>query len=201
MTEYEDVLNDYIPKELVGYISLLLVHENVTLKITKERTSKLGDYYYHPLKGHCISINYNLNPYSFTITLLHELAHLKAFKIFSRNIKAHGQEWKFTFKALMYYPLKTNAFPNDVRIALMKHMKNPKASSVRDINLKKVLRNYDENSALYVFVDDIPFDAYFELKNGSIFKKIEKLRTRYKCKKIDDGRLYFVNGSAEAKRI
>ena len=70
--------------------------------------------------------------------LLHELAHLKAFKVFSSNIKPHGQEWKDSFIALMYYPLRTESFPDDIKIALMRHMKNPKASSVRDIELRKV---------------------------------------------------------------
>jgi hypothetical protein len=171
------------------------------LTITEERQSKLGDYLLHPQKGHMISINGDLNPYSFSITLIHELAHLKAFKLFSSKIKPHGEEWKESFRALMYYPIRTNAFPDEIKIALMQHMKNPKASSVRDIELRKVLMKYDEGRGVIAFVEDVPFDRVFTLKNGTRFQKVEKLRTRYKCVNVDTSKLYYVNATAEVIHV
>jgi predicted SprT family Zn-dependent metalloprotease len=35
------------------------------------------------------------------ITLIHEISHLVAFEKFGRNIKPHGNEWKYSFQRLM----------------------------------------------------------------------------------------------------
>ena len=198
---YEKLLKDYLPAPILSFICSVLAQEKVYFIIAGDRTSKLGDYHFNPRKGHIISINDSLNSYSFAITLIHELAHLKAFKVFSSNIKPHGQEWKDSFIALMYYPLRTESFPDDIKIALMRHMKNPKASSVRDIELRKVLIKYDDNSDGYMLVDDIDDGLVFQLKTGEQFIKKEKLRTRYKCENIRNGRLYYVSRTAEAKII
>ncbi len=46
----------------------------------------LGDYRNsHAGKGHRISVNGNLNKYSFLITLLHELAHLFTYERFGHR--------------------------------------------------------------------------------------------------------------------
>lgn len=197
-SEFEKALKDFLPEELLSYVSAILSSEKVYLILAKDRLTKLGDYHLNPTKGHVISVNSNLNIYSFSITLIHELAHLKAFKIYSNQIKPHGEEWKCTFQNLMAYPLKTNAFPNDIKLALLRHMKNPKASSVRDIELRKALSVFDEGED-FVLVDDVPFEKKFRLKNGDRFMKVEKLRTRFKCRNLDNGRMYFVSRTAEAE--
>ena len=79
----------------------LLLHK-VQLTITRERATKLGDYRHaHMGRNHRISVNGNLNKYSFLITLLHELAHLFVFEKFKNMVAAHGVEWKNEFAAIL----------------------------------------------------------------------------------------------------
>jgi hypothetical protein len=50
-------------------------------------------------------------------------------------------------------------------------------------------------------VESLPNNAKFMLKNGLVFQKGEKLRTRYKCYCESNGRWYFVSALAEVKRL
>ncbi|MDZ7848645.1 MAG: hypothetical protein U5L96_18960 [Owenweeksia sp.] len=72
----------------------LLRSEPVMLKIVSPRKTKFGDYRFPQKRDprHRISLNSNLNPFAFLITLIHEMAHLKAFKDYGHKIKAHGPE-------------------------------------------------------------------------------------------------------------
>ena len=68
-------LKTYIPQQSIAKISFWLNEYDCQLKIVKARKTKLGDYKF--IKGrHFITINENLNQYSFLITLTHEIAHL-----------------------------------------------------------------------------------------------------------------------------
>ena len=84
----------YIPKSAKNYLSDILSEERISLIVKKERKTKHGDF--RVLKtGDCqITINSNLNPFRFLITLIHEIAHYKAYKIYKRKIRPHGKEWK-----------------------------------------------------------------------------------------------------------
>jgi predicted SprT family Zn-dependent metalloprotease len=69
-------------------------------------------------KNHRISVNGNLNKFSFLITLLHELAHLLAFENYGNRIQAHGKEWKFVYSNLLKDFIDKKIFPPDVESAL-----------------------------------------------------------------------------------
>ena len=88
-------LQDYLPEgsfeEVVFYLQQYKVH----LTISRQRQSILGDYRHaHTNKNHRISVNGNLNKYSFLITLLHELAHLFTFEKYGNRVQSHGRERK-----------------------------------------------------------------------------------------------------------
>ena len=92
-------LSDFLPPgtsdPVLGYLNQHGVH----LTISRARKSVLGDYrnrYQH--QPHRISVNGNLNPYAFLITLLHELAHLLCHVRHGHFVKPHGAEWKQCFK-------------------------------------------------------------------------------------------------------
>ena len=92
-------------------------------------------------------------------------------------------------------------FPNDIRVALQKHLQHIKASSTADQNLQRVLHLYDKNPENVITVESLPSGARFSLKNGLVFQKGEKQRTRYKCYCETNGRWYFVSALAEAKMM
>ena len=188
----------YIPEQTVAPIAEHIVNLKVHLRITKERSSKLGDYRApSDGRGHRISINHNLNQYAFFITLVHELAHLVTWNHFQHKVNPHGLEWKRYFQELMLPFQDKGIFPNDVELALRRYLKSPAASSCSDPNLQKVLSHYDSEPVIHL--DDIPPGARFGLNNGMVFIKGEKRRTRYRCVEEKSGKAYLVSGIAEVE--
>lgn len=91
----KEILSNYIPERAVDPTFQLIATYNIHLKIVNERKTRHGDY--RELNGAPqITVNANLNPYRFLITLIHEIAHFLAFKKYGRYIKPHGKEWKYT---------------------------------------------------------------------------------------------------------
>ena len=62
-------------------------------------------------QGHRISINYDLNSYSFLVTTVHEFAHLLTWNEHKRKAKPHGAEWKANFKRMMRPFFEKEVFP------------------------------------------------------------------------------------------
>ena len=74
-------LSSYLPEGSFEDVAAYLTEFKVHLTVTRERRTVLGDYRErHSNKNHRISVNGNLNKYSFLITLLHELGHLLAYE-------------------------------------------------------------------------------------------------------------------------
>lgn len=192
----QQTLQEYIPQDAISKVVELLEHEQVTVKIKTERKTKHGDYKRLPNGRHQITVNANLNPYRFLITLVHEIAHLEAFKTYGRLIKPHGIEWKRTFQHLMLPFLNPDIFPSQLLPSLARHFKNPKASSDTDTNLALALKQFDEpNDKTYIF--EVPFGSNFMLYNGKLFKKGNKRVKRYECTEVKTGRIYLFNPNAE----
>ena len=189
-------VTDYIPDNAKQQVKELLAIDNLVVKVKTERKTKHGDYRELPNGKHQITINANLNPYRFLITLIHEIAHFEAFSKYGRFIKPHGKEWKHTFQYLMLPFLRPDIFPSALLPLLAKHFKSPKASSDTDTQLALALRQYDEpNDKAYVF--EVPLGHNFKLYNGRIFKKGNKRRKRYECVEVNSGKLYLFNPNAE----
>ena len=149
---------------------------------------------------HEITVNGSLNKYRFLITLIHEIAHLVAFEKFGRNIKPHGNEWKYVFQQLMVPYIRPEIFPNQLLPLLARHFRNPSASSDTDTTLSLALKQFDkQNDKNYVF--EIPYGSVFRIKNGKIFKKIAVRTKRFECLEINSGRLYLFNPNAEVELI
>lgn len=192
------VLEQYLPNKAVASVETLLNNYKVYLKIVNERQSKHGDYRPLPDGRHQITINANLNPYRFLITLVHEIAHLLVFINYGRHTKPHGIEWKLTFQKLMLPLINPQIFPKKLLPLIANHFKNPSASSDTDARLSIALKTYDQpNDKSYIF--EIPKGAQFCLPNGKIFIKEEKLRKRYKCRELSTGRLYVFQPNAQVE--
>lgn len=193
-----EVLLKYIPRASVQPVFELVKTYNVHLKIVNERVTRHGDYRKMPNGQHQITVNSNLNPYRFLLTLVHEIAHLEAFTHYGRRIKPHGKEWKQTFRELMLPFLRPEVFPMQLLPHLAIHFKNPRASSDTDSKLSLALKEYDPpNDKNYIF--EIPSGGTFRLYNGKTFIRGKKRVKRFECREITTGRIYLFNPNAEVE--
>lgn len=184
-------LKQYLPQGSFDEVSHYLQHYKVQLTITRERKSVLGDYRNSFAdKNHRISINGNLNPYAFLITLLHELAHLFTYERFGHRVAAHGQEWKNEYSKVLAQFLLKKIFPADIQKTLLKTLQNPAASSCADTSLLRVLHQYDERKEGVSLIETLPSGTVFKIKGGREFKKEEKVRKRIKCVEVATGKIY-----------
>ena len=195
-----ETLSKYIPEQAVKSVFELIVANQVHLKIVNERVTRHGDYRKGANGKHEITVNANLNKYKFLITLIHEISHLVAFEKFGRNIKPHGDEWKYSFQILMVPYIRPEIFPSNLLPLLARHFKNPTASSDTDATLSLALKQYDEqNDKNYIF--EIPYGSVFRISNGKIFKKMAQRVKRYECIEINSGRIYLFNPNAEVELL
>lgn len=196
-----EYLERYMPAGSAQLVMQYLHQYKVHLTITRERKSLYGDYRHatHD-RNHRISVNGNLNKYSFLITLVHELAHLVTFQQFGNRVASHGKEWKQVFAFLLKDFLAGSIFPDDVKQALLKSLHDLPASSCADDNLMRVLKRYDNNSPDLVMVEQIAEGNLFALEDGRIFKRGKKLRKRYECVEVKTRKLYLFSPVYEVRR-
>ena len=132
----------FVPPKSVQLLQCWIDDLNIKVVISSPRKTKLGDFKVKNQKM-VISVNNNLNPYSFLITFTHELAHAFVFRKHKNKVSPHALSWKLTFKSMLLNFLSPEFFPDDVLKVLSKHIINPKASTFSDLELVKVLRKYD----------------------------------------------------------
>ena len=174
---YKLVLERYIPEAAIERIIDWIIGYGVHLTITKERSTKHGDFRPVPGKstGHKITVNHSLNKYAF------------------------GQEWKNSFKKLMHEFLDERVFPSDVLSVLKIHMSNPAASSSRDLVLMKALKNYD--TELSIFLEELEENQRFRLLNGREFIKGPKERKTFRCFEVPGMQAYRIHALAEVEPV
>ena len=198
-----DIFRSYIPDQSVEYILQWFLEHKVRLRISSNRLSKSGDY--RPSRQHLpprISVNNNLNPYDFLITLVHEMAHHDVWRAYvmpnqlsffrsrrQAHPKPHGQEWQHHFRQLMIPLMNTSVFPPDVLYMVENYFRNSNVSTKFGQHLSRVLKKYDKPDGKE-FVENLPFDALFRLPDGRIFRKKEKLRKRFRCILVNNNRVY-----------
>ena len=198
MDNYE-VLQRFFPAAAVDYCFELWKGHGFAFKIKRKRSTKLGDYKYDPRTcRHTITVNNDLNPYSFLVTYIHEVAHLVTFKKYKRSVPPHGKEWKHAFKVLMQPLLTPGVFPTPLLARVTKYMRDPKASSCNDHDLSMALAQYDTNKS--IVLQEIEIGSLFRLGTRT-FKKEELKRTRYVCLEVKSGRRYLISRSAPVDKI
>lgn len=167
---------------------------DIKVVVSSPRKTKLGDFKVRHNRF-VVSVNNNLNQYSFLITLTHEIAHAFVYKEYNKKVTPHGKIWQKTFKSLMLNFLTPACFPEDVLRVLSHHMLCPMASTFSDLELIKVLKKYDEVKLLTV--SDLSEGELFKTTNGRIFVKGPRLRKRYKCFECKTNRIYMFHPFAE----
>lgn len=196
------ILGKYIPENAIETIAQWIYSFDFKLKIKRSRATKYGDYR-PPIKGlnHQITINHDLNKYAFLNTLVHEIAHLSAWKKYGNTIQSHGKEWKQEYRTLLQPFLNDKVFPEDIITALKEYLHNPAATVCTDKRLFKTLRKYDANSDGRVFLDELPIHTEFIAEDNNIYLKLKKIRTRYLCARVNTKHEYLFHGTAQVKAV
>jgi hypothetical protein len=197
----ESLLTKHVPGFAVSYCLGLWKEQPFSFKVTRSRNSCLGNYKFEA-GNHTIAVNNDLNPYSFLITYIHEVAHMYVQlenKNFRRRPQPHGQEWKRKFQDLFAPLLNEEVFPEELLYILIKHMRNPAASSTRDPLLVKALREFDKNAQNLLQLESISIGETFIFKD-LVFQKLESRRSRALCLELQSKRKYTIPLLAEIKR-
>ena len=187
-----DILRSYIPENAVDEVCNIVDLYSVRVKIVRSRKRIHGSYRKprNTANYHLITVNYDLNPYTFLITLLHEIAHLQAC-VNHKSLK-HGNVWKNCFATLLKQFIVLGVFPDDVQYALEKHIQNMKSSDFLDVFLTKTLQKYDKIPLVsqgLIALEDVPEKTVFLFGD----KKMEKqklIRKYYLCKELKTNKLY-----------
>lgn len=191
----------FLPIGFEDIVVDLFLASPVKFKIVPPRKTKLGDFKVgYGLEKPQITINGDLNPYSFLITTLHEFAHLHTFQQFGNSVNPHGEEWKSNFRKLLIPIIDSKKLPKDIEHALVDSLVSIKASSCTDIKLSRILKNYDKNKEGVEILERLPKNSIFAI-NGREFIKGELRRKRYLCEETISKRTYLINALAEVYLI
>lgn len=195
-------LNEYLPEGAFDSVVDYIIAHKVHLTVTRERSTILGNYRSrHSDKNHRISVNGNLNKYSFLITLLHELGHLLAFEKYGNKIPAHGAQWKNEYSKILAVFISKKIFPADIENELLQTLNNPAATSCAETSLLRVLRKYDAQRPGIFLLEELPDKSFFKVKNGRVFSKENKIRKRYLCKDLTTNKLFLFSPVAEVELV
>src|SRR5258708_1616959 len=197
-----EYLRQFIPEQAAPLVLDYRNNYEVHLTIGRERKSVLGDYRHAThASNHRISINGNLNKYSFLITLIHELAHLITFMEFGNGVQSHGKEWKKLYRKALEDFIKLSVFPEDILAALKKNLHDLPASSCADEGLMRILKRYDVNPGSLLLVEQVAEGGCFSLEDGRVFRKGKKLRKRFQCVEVATGKLYLFSPIYEVRPV
>jgi hypothetical protein len=116
-------------------------------------------------------------------------------------VNAHGTEWKKVYGGLLHQFVVKKVFPADIEKELLQSLKNPAASSCAEDKLLRALRKYNNQTGGEFLIEELPAGAVFNIKDGRIFKKGEKLRKRFKCIEVATGKLYLFSPVYEVNLV
>jgi len=190
------IFHQYLPSASIPYCLDLWKRYPFELKLRNPRATKVGDYCARHGRKAVITINKDLYPFLFLVTYIHEFSHHAVNIVYGNLPDAHGKEWKLAFKTFMGPVMDMNLFPPDLQAGLVRHLKNPKASSFSDPLLTSLFRKHDPQSQNHLLLSHIKEGNVF-LLNGKHFRKGPLQRTRILCVEIKTGKKYLVPKDAE----
>ncbi len=196
MRHFTDILRlqAHLPRRAWPVVEQWLRRNPVHVRISPPRATKLGDYRTATrTQAHRISVNEDLNRYAFLVVLVHEFAHYTTFQKYRRH-EPHGAEWKAEYKRLMRPFLSREIFPADVLRVLILHLDDAPCSSCTDHGLMRVLRRYDRDPR--PFLEELEENTVFRF-NDKIFIKGRQLRKRFRCRCLNNRRIYLIDPTAE----
>lgn len=187
-------LQAHLPRAAWPVVASWLRRNPVLVRISPPRKTKLGDYRVASrTQRHRISVNEDLNKYAFLVVLVHEFAHYTTFQKYRRH-EPHGAEWKAEYKRLMRPFLSREIYPADVLRMLTLHLDDAPSSSCTDHGLMRVLRRYDRSPR--PFLEELEVNTVFRF-NEKLFVKGRQLRKRFRCRCLNNRRIYLIDPTAE----
>jgi hypothetical protein len=183
-----------------GLVNRWLEESPVPVILAKTRASKHGDFRVPRLgRPAYITLNHDLHPVEFLITLAHEIAHYRNWKKYGRRVRPHGPEWRDAFRTMLVEVLKAGIFEPEVAAAVVQlYFKRKLIGSGSSEQLNRLLGKTNEDSGV-LHVADLPEGAKFRLRSGKTFIKGKRLRKRYQCRDTVSSRIYSVHPMAEVK--
>jgi hypothetical protein len=173
----------YLPKPIALKISTILADSKIHLKIVPPRKSCLGFWRYSGGK-HSISINNNLSPEQFFMTLTHEIAHARTWDVYKGHVKPHGKEWKLAYREVAE-PLLLGHFKLDFEDTFRKHLKNPTASSMTKVNVASVA------TPDATYLADLSIGTSFRfVGDNRVFVLMGKRRVNYDILEVRSEKMY-----------
>jgi SprT protein len=195
---FYDHLIPYLGEKAAEFIDHLTLHIRFHLRVTRPRDSKYGDY--RPAfknNQQRITINGNLDKYSFLITLLHELAHLYVQENIKHPYLPHGKEWKSSFSELLSLAVKNEIFPTDISRLVNIYYVQKKIFTQSSRNKIQVAINKELGIKPNPTLNEIPINGKVLLQNGMKVIKIKNNRTRCLCRNLENNQLYLIQNYIE----
>ena len=191
--DIREELSPYLPDNSLDIVMGWLHSHPLILRLSRGRRTKLGDYR-PPVRDryHRISINRDLHAYEFLITLAHEYAHLLVWENHGRRAKPHGKYWKAQYGQLLLTLIGKQIFPQHIERLLLQQVQHPKANGKGQADLVRALHEYQPDPH-GLFLEDLPYQARFQLEDGRPFVKLEKLRSWYRCQRLDNRKTYRIS--------
>ena len=198
-------LAPYLPAAAAVYGEHLYQRFAFTLLVVEPRRTRLGDFRVFPDGRQQITVNNNLNPYSFLITYVHEVAHAAVYQAHrhvtrrSRRPKPHGLAWQTAFRSLMQPLLTETVFPAIILGPLRAYLQKPAATTSASLPLMTALRSMDPPTptiAGQTKLADVAEGQSFVFQK-KIFVRGALRRTRVVCKETASGRQYAILAQAD----
>ncbi|MCU0418963.1 MAG: transcription elongation protein SprT [Cyclobacteriaceae bacterium] len=190
-----ELFEKHVPPLAVDYCCHLWAGHTFRLTLRKSRVTKVGDFTCRHGQTPHITLNHDLTPLLFLLTYVHEVAHLVVHQRYGHRAEAHGTEWKQTFQQLLVPVLTEAIFPPALYRVLVRHMKNPMASTFSDAAVTRELRQLDAHGRVAVLLSDLPAGSVFGIR-GRWFRKGELKRSRVLCLELKTKKRYLVPADA-----
>ena len=195
--DLQEGLRPYLPDRSLEIVMEWLRGRRILMRIARGRRTKLGDYR-PPLKDdvHRISVNGDLNPFEFLLTLTHEIAHLLIWEKYGRKYKPHGIAWKKQFASMLGLLIEENIFPGEstLRSGNRSIIQGRTASAIlnwpgRFIPITRSRKGF--------FWKICPWGPSSAFPTAGKFQKEEKLRKWYRCMSQDNHKSYRISPVAK----
>ncbi|MEE2757343.1 MAG: SprT-like domain-containing protein [Myxococcota bacterium] len=171
----------------------------VRLRLKAPRQTRLADFSVPGLgEIPTITLNTDLAPFQFMVTLTHEIAHLYTWYRHGSRVRPHGPEWRKEFRERLLELAAVKTLPTALRGALRKHARKPTSATHHDPHLLNTLRLLDGDDSLCL--TDIPIGGQF-LFRGRLFRKVKDARTRSRCVDQSSGIEYHISKVAPVERV